>query len=220
MTAHKITLIGTTHKEKGLCNSNELFKIIDEISPDVIYEELPPDHFREFYQKHVKNSLEAKAINKYVQKKPIPHIPVDIKSIGVLDAKLKNKISNTLSIFDNNPDYLNLIYQHKILTHKHGFPYLNSQECMNLFDHIELLEKNMVKQINEPELSKTYKLWKDLHEKRENTMLKNINDYGMKFKPKNALFLLGSAHRKSIIEKVKNDYNRNVENFKWIFDAI
>ena len=33
---HNITLIATGHKERGICNSNELYRIIERIAPEII----------------------------------------------------------------------------------------------------------------------------------------------------------------------------------------
>ena len=37
---YNITLICTAHKEVGKCNSVELYKIIEEFKPEIIFEEL------------------------------------------------------------------------------------------------------------------------------------------------------------------------------------
>ena len=45
---YNITFIGTCHGKYGKCNSDELYKIIESISPDVIFEELTQDLFDKF----------------------------------------------------------------------------------------------------------------------------------------------------------------------------
>jgi len=46
---YTITLICTTHSELGKSNSDELYKIIESICPDVIFEELPKTLNDRFY---------------------------------------------------------------------------------------------------------------------------------------------------------------------------
>jgi hypothetical protein len=45
---HNITLIITGHREIGICISNELYKIIERINPEIIFEELSTRDFLEF----------------------------------------------------------------------------------------------------------------------------------------------------------------------------
>lgn len=51
---YNIILIGTAHIENGQCNSDELYKIIESINPDVIFEEMPSSHFNVYYATKLK----------------------------------------------------------------------------------------------------------------------------------------------------------------------
>ena len=80
---YNITLIGTNHRELGKCNSEELYKIIETINPDVIFEELSSDLFNIIYNANSPNSqpdvlTEIKCVKKYLQNHKIKHVPVDI----------------------------------------------------------------------------------------------------------------------------------------------
>ena len=215
-----ITLISTAHKENGMCNSNELLKIIEKISPTVIYEELSPHLVSIFYEKSGNNTLETKAIKNYLIKNPIPHLPIDLNGNELVDLKLKNKISQMLDIFSNNYEYNNLLFLHNTQTSRIGFPYLNSRECMDFFERSVFMEKFILSKINNSELTGTYKIWTEINEKRENSMIANIYKYGNENRPKNALFLIGSAHRKSLINKVKEVNNKNELKFNWITNSL
>jgi len=59
-----ITLIATAHKENGQCNSEELFKIIQTIAPNVIFEEIPPNRFQDVYGGKTVDSLETSTIKR------------------------------------------------------------------------------------------------------------------------------------------------------------
>ena len=213
-----INLISIVHKESGMCNSSELLKIIEKISPDVIYEELSPNLFSTFYKESGNSTLETSAIKNYLTKKPIPHIPVDLNGDELVDKKLKNKISRMLEIFRNDFEYRNLLYIHNAQTSRLGFPYLNSNECMEFFERSVFIEKILLRKMNNPELTKTYEVWSDINERRENSMIKNIYKYGNENKPKKALFLIGSAHRKSIINKAKKIERKSELKFNWIIN--
>ncbi len=63
---NSITLIATAHFEIGKCNSYELYKIIEKISPEVIFEELSSNLFDEFYNQNqlCEEPLEVSCIKK------------------------------------------------------------------------------------------------------------------------------------------------------------
>jgi hypothetical protein len=217
---NRITLISTAHKKKGMCNSNELLKIINMLSPDVIYEELSPNLFSSFYEKQGNSTLETIAIKKYLESNPIPHIPVDMNGDELLNIEFKNKISNVLNLFNHSPQYRNLSIHHDTLTFRVGFPYLNSKQCIDFYERSNFLEKILIKQIGRPELIETYEQWLNINERRENSMIKNIYEYGNKYTPTNALFLVGSAHRKSIIKKAEEAEKVSEIKFNWILNSI
>ena len=60
-----ITSITTSHNEHGNCNSNELYKIIERIAPEVIFEEVPQSKFSKVYEGLPGDSLETNTIKKY-----------------------------------------------------------------------------------------------------------------------------------------------------------
>ena len=74
---HKITLVCTRHDKLGKCNSDELYKIIEKINPELIFEEIPPSYFDKYYINKSRNNLETDIINKYSDAHTIKHIPVD-----------------------------------------------------------------------------------------------------------------------------------------------
>lgn len=47
---HNIILIGTLHMEMGQCNAEQLHRILEDISPEVIFHELPKSLFDIVYQ--------------------------------------------------------------------------------------------------------------------------------------------------------------------------
>lgn len=50
---HNIHLVCTFHSETGKCNADELYKIIEVINPDVIFEELTRQYSLNMRQKVV-----------------------------------------------------------------------------------------------------------------------------------------------------------------------
>ena len=54
---NNITLISTMHSEGGKCTSDELFKIIESIKPEVIFEEISIDISDKIYNQHFPNEF-------------------------------------------------------------------------------------------------------------------------------------------------------------------
>lgn len=213
---YKITLISTEHRESGKCNSDELYKIIVSINPDVIFEEETDDEkFQKYY--YIENSfssLEVQCIKKYLQNHDIKHIPVDIKSNFNY-----REWDYMFDVFKKYNVYKQILKEHCTLRDKDGFSYLNSKKCTDLFNKTKGVERQLIdfSGINKNALLRTYDSFHKEHHTRENAMLLNIYNYSKENQYNQAVFLLGYAHRKSIIEKI-TAYEQT-ENFKlnWTF---
>ena len=213
---YNITLISTEHRESGKCNSDELYKIIETLNPDVIFEEETNDEkFQECYNKENSfNSLEVQSIKKFIQNHNIKHIPVDIKTNFNY-----REWDYMFETFKKYNVYKQTIKEHCKLRDKDGFSYLNSEKCMELFDKMKTTERQLIEfsGINRDELLCIYNSFHKEHDNREDAMLLNIYNYSKQNQYNQAVFLLGYAHRKSIIEKIRK--YEPTENFKlnWTF---
>lgn len=213
---YNITLISTEHRESGKCNSDELYKIIETLNPDVIFEEETNDEkFQEYYNKENSfNSLEVQSIKKFIQNHNIKHIPVDIKTNFNY-----REWDYMFETFKKYNVYKQTIKEHCELRDKDGFSYLNSEKCMELFDKMKTTERQLIEfsGINRNELLRIYNSFHKEHDNREDAMLLNIYNYSKQNQYNQAVFLLGYAHRKSIIEKIRK--YEPTENFKlnWTF---
>lgn len=123
-----ITLISTRHEDIGECNSNELFKIIQKINPEIIFEEIPPTFFNKYYVEQSCSNLETDAINKYIQKNDVEHIPVDSDEVPPENffkdyEYLINRIEGLADC--NGFTFRNQIDNNKRYIEKYGFKYLN-----------------------------------------------------------------------------------------------
>ena len=209
---YNITLIFTSHKENGKCNSNELYKIIETINPDTIFEEIPSFKFDAYYKEHSISTLETNAIKKYLQKHQIEHIPVDNYDLPNIRFEDVNYMFDKIY---NNIEYCRLSEKQLLLISKYGFTYLNSNQCSDTFEKLHILEENVIKNINDEKLFCTYKLWIELIDKRENEIISNIYNYSNEHRYNKAILIIGAEHRKSIIKKIQ-EYNRK-EELNWNF---
>jgi hypothetical protein len=72
-----ITSVCTTHRELGKCNSNELYKIIKIITPEVIFDEIPYSRYNAHFVEQSVSTLETESIKMYLKKHNVKIIPVD-----------------------------------------------------------------------------------------------------------------------------------------------
>ena len=215
---NNITLISTEHIASGKCNPIELHKIIESIKPDVIFEEETNDEkYHKYYNdKNSFKSLEVQSIKKYLENHDIKHIPVDIELNKYLSFKEWDYMFDTFGKYDV---YKQIEKEHCTLRDKYGFSYLNSDKCMVLFDEMKNTEKNLIEfsGFKKNELNRIYNLFLKEHDNREKGMLLNIYNYSKVNKYNQAVFLLGFAHRKSMIEKISEYETKEKFKLNWTF---
>ena len=208
---YSITLISTVHREIGKCNSNELYKIIEKINPEVIFDEIPSSRFNAHFIEQSVSTLETGAIILYMKNYKVNIIPVDNYNFseiqkGDIDY---NKISN------NNIDYYNLCKEQYLLAIQHGFEYINSNQNFQLIERLQAIEREVLEKINDEELTKLFKTWYEITDKREIEIICNIYNYCEEHTFDKGLLLIGAEHRNSIINKTKK-YNN--EKINWDFN--
>jgi len=206
---HNITFISTVHEETGQCNSEELYKIIEKLSPEVIFLEaddetyLPYEHdtFSTYGVYHKK--LEIAAIQKYDRSNALfEYVPVCENSIS--DALYRKH-----KIVGQNIERQQLVDHFKSLAEKHGFKFLNSLECVNFHEEIRVLERQIFNGSGEDEI------FKAAIDAYENPMIRNIYSYCNNNHFNSAIFMCGAAHRKSIIEKIDRAKTEEQVDLTW-----
>ncbi len=223
---YNITLIGTIHSENGKCNPDELHKILEDINPEVIFDELPSSSFDMYYSDtfdmYYVNSilrnrrppempLEVKGIKKYKQNYSIKVFPVDI-DIGQNLSKCQDEIFFMISTFLKYEDYKRLDSEKETLIAQEGFHYLNSGNFLDFLEKKEAIETSIIEsEIQKNRLLDIYKLFHaEQYDNRENAMLENIYNYSKGNQYNQAVFLIGAEHKKSIMRKI-SDYEKSSE---------
>ena len=207
-----IILIGTNHANNGNCNHIELLKIIERIKPDVIFLEMMPSEYIYYYQHKTRSRLESDAILLYLEKQNVVQILVDY---DILPDKLffDNDRNMHYEIEKRSREYCYLIDTNSALVAHYGFKYLNSSDCLNLNKALYTEIEETLKFINNDKYFPIRKAWIDHEELRDNTMMTNIYNYCKEYNFTTGIFLTGTAHRKSIIEKIpiyNEKFNLNI----------
>jgi len=228
---YNITIVATRHTELGKCNSDELYKIIESISPEVIFDELPGHafdiYFSDSFDIYYTNSillnrhppevpLEVKCIKKYRQNYNIKICPVDIDVRQKL-SKYQDEISFLFFTFLNYEDYERLDNENDVLIAQEGFRYLNSDKFWDFIVKKEVIVKNIIESdIQKDRLLNIYKIFHAEHyDNRENAMLQSIYNYSKENHYNQAVFLIGAEHKRSIMQKITDFENRSGIKLNW-----
>jgi hypothetical protein len=212
---YNITLVCTHHSEYGKCNSDELYKIIESIRPDIIFEELTQDLFDKFYKedKIPCEPPEIKSVKRYTKDHITSHIPVDINPSDTLSTNEINYMFNTVGKYHV---YSKLEEDQKRLAFQEGYDFLNSKKSEELVEKKKSLEKSLIEiQINKDQLCRIHDLFYNEQHNRENEIIKNIYNYSVKTAYNQALLLIGSGHRKTIFEKIRKYEPENHVKLNW-----
>lgn len=213
-----ITLISSRHENLGECNSNELYKIIESIKPEVIFEEIPPTFFNKYYVEKSRSNLEVDAINKYILKYKTKQIPVDLDEAPSEEffkdyEYLIKKIEGLTDFYGFT--FRNLTDKNKRYIEEFGFRYLNSNDSVKMNIAIYEAIKNGLQKINDEKLFRIFKSWEEVNELREIHMLQQIYNYSKEHCYEKAIFTVGAAHRNSIIEKISIFQKTGKIKLKW-----
>lgn len=214
---HNITFIGTIHSDNGQCNFDELHKILEDLKPEVIFDELP-SHFADLFyndsfdiaftnnilnkQPILNLPLEVKCIKKYRLNHTVKIVPVDIDENQDSEEQ-KKEILFLFNTFIKNEDYRNIDNNKEELIQKEGFHFLNNIRFLELLEKKELLERKIIDSESEIDRLRTaYSFHREQINNRENMMLDNIYKYSKENQYNKAVFLLGAKHKKTIIQKI------------------
>lgn len=216
---YNLHLIFTTHEEAGICNSKELLKIIRDINPDLIFEELEEAIHDRIYIENKQTSLETNAIKEYLNDHKILHIPVDtfkrpVKFHDDCD-HMYNRILGRGGVegFDYRKGIDSLIS----IKAQYGFQFLNSDYNDQLFKEIDRLKVNVLKSANDENLFHISDLERSVFEKREDVILDNIYNISKDHPYQRALLCMGSGHRNSMLKKIEQKNKESDLKLNWIF---
>ncbi|WP_425075411.1 hypothetical protein [Psychroserpens sp. S379A] len=208
-----IVILGTAHSEGGACTSEELYKIIQEINPEVVFCESSPEKFPQYIKRTDVITPEMEAIKKLIKVKSAEIVPIDV-DIDPFDKRLEDMFSLIkceMKVYSN---------AHNMLlneTYSKGFTFLNSIHSDKIFRDKNSMENYFINKVNNKELSDFYSKWLKWNDLRENQWINLIHDYFKINKTKKAVFLVGAGHRFRLMDKIKNIYSKNEHGIDWNF---
>lgn len=211
-----LTLVCTFHSETGKCNVDELYKIIEQIKPDVIFEELTPNLHDILYNKCIFDEsapLEFICIRNYKQQHNIKNISVDMD----VSSSFSNDVNQMLTLFEKYEIYKKILIEQKKKIEQEGFDFLNSDEFSELVEEQRSVESKIVEEINNRQLNRIYKSFIKDMDYRDIIMLNTIYAYSEENDYNRAVFLVGAGHRSSIIRKIAEYQLKEKIKLNWTF---
>lgn len=196
----RISLIGTYHEERGAVTVLALLEILERIHPEVIFAEIPRTHVHA-WRDGSHGTVESIAVARYADAHTVDVVPVDLPKPE--DSFFRDYEEVSRAIERTSPEFRRLMDLNTDRTRRGGFTYLNSDECIQAWAHIYREELETIEYIRNSRLSEIYAQVRDLTERRDLEMLRNIRAYCASTARICGAFLVGAAHRKSLIEKVR-----------------
>jgi hypothetical protein len=198
----KITLVGTAHREDGLCNEGELLKILEAISPDVIFEEIRPSDFEARYRDTSKHTLEMRAVGRYLKTKPARQVPVD--DYVVPDGFLRDMAQMEEYVQTCGAEYCELMDKMGEKKHLLGFRFLNSPEFEALNKRVNESYERAIAASGREDLKKTLSIYNEQMRRRDAAMVENIHDFCRNTPFREGVFLVGAGHMPAILEEIES----------------
>ena len=213
---HHITLLGTVHEAAGECNFQSLYRILEAINPQVIFEELFPSDFDAYYKDKTKTRLEPDVINLYSENHKIIHIPVDYDYMPPKTFWDRYHRMH-VTIEAHSPEYRNTVDTLSFYKRQYGFRFLNSPEHERLNREWYDAISNTLLRLNNEEFSETHEEWLQIIRRREDTMVGRIYEYSKGHEYTTGLFYTGASHRESIMQIIQEHETQEKMKLNWKF---
>lgn len=212
-----ISLICTVHEETGHASVSRLHSILEQLDPQVIFLEVPEGAMDDFYRTGHQENLESTAIGAFRKRNHVELIPVDIptphesffRDYHYMVTRIEG-ISlecRRLRLWDIN------------YVRDHGFAYLNSEYSEKIWSETYDEMQAVIRKLNEPRLTNIFDQWIEANDFREDEMLSNIMQYCSSNSFDRGAFLIGAAHRKSVIHKIRKAFDEYSSNMQWDCDG-
>ncbi|TGV00581.1 TraB/GumN family protein [Flavivirga rizhaonensis] len=208
-----VIVIGTAHFEDGASATGELYKIIEKISPDVVFCEASQQKLPKMLENTDVITPEVNTIKRLIKEKSIEIVPIDVN-----EDPFDNRLEAMFSLFKKKMKvYSNASNMLSNETYLKGYTFLNSMGSDKIFRDINSMEKYFLDTVKNKELSEYHSKWMNWNDLRENQWINLIHNYSKINKPNKAVFLVGAGHRYRLIDKIKNIHNNNEHSFDWDF---
>jgi hypothetical protein len=208
----RVTLVNTVHMERGAVTVAALVKLLERLSPDVVFAEIPRAN-ADRYANGSHGNLESRAVADFGQRHQVSVVPVDRDEPSEEFFRVTREMLELVE--RRSRDYRNLVDAQSERTARGGLKYLNSDESAEALFAIRNEVRDTIDWMRTPELHSVNEMWLREIELRDQEMLANITQFASGSEVASGVFLVGAAHRKSIVEKALSDFDPGRSPVEW-----
>jgi hypothetical protein len=193
----ELVVIGTAHRERGRCSASALLHCLRHLAPRVVFSESSPTQLAS------PGSLEGAALRDYGADRDCRVVPVDdyeappdrLATMGAAFERVFRYVEQASDEYRALKD----LSDHESFTY--GLEYLNSRQFEALNARLEVIEDQVVGQCPDERVRSTLQEWRSIQERRELAMVDKIYDHFHEHGFDLGVFLVGAAHKRSILRK-------------------
>lgn len=202
---HKMTLVCSVHNAIGTCNVEQLVKILREIEPEVVFQEVRSSQ---------EKSLEALAVAEYCKFKLCNQVHVDDLNLPSDAFETKHHLDSGFDyVAECSEEYQLLKYENITRTSQYGFSYLNSVDSVQAIARMEEVED----EIMGGKAADALRWWRQFMYDREVEMMRTIYSHCRKHAFDTGVFLVGAGHRTGIAKQIDSFSEREPDLIAWNF---
>jgi hypothetical protein len=212
---NSVSLVCTVHEESGCASVAKLHAILERIQPEVIFLELPPQAFDDFYGNCSQYNLESMAVRPYREGRQVRLVAVDLPAPS--GEFVSNHKELCRRIGQVSPEYRRLMKCDDDRIRRDGFVYLNCEDCSDIWLSVYKEMLSTIEWLKDSRLLAPYESWREKNDLRENAWIENIQKYCSENTFDKGVFLVGAAHRQPIIEKSRKQTAVSSTGIQWDF---
>lgn len=194
-----VSVVFTVHEEQGRANVSELEAILVGIQPQVIFLEVPPADFNDYYETCSRVNLESRAVRQHRKRHSVKLVPVDLLTPEQEFFEDQGYLWERIA--DVSPEFRQLLRWDTNHLRAYGFSYLNSAHSSKLWSDVYNAMLGAIERLGDGRLREIYEAWVKILDLREMEMMANILNYCRECGFERSAFLIGAAHRQRIIDK-------------------
>lgn len=203
-----VTIVCTSHHERGACTEDALLVIVRGLDPDVVFLEMRPSDVPDV----APYTLEGRAVSRYAAVRRCRRVAVD-------DFAMPPSFhGDTEALFDyveQSSDEFVLCLQQRDSVASFGFEAINSRGFEELADNCDRAMEGAVRQSRNQGLIRRHDNWISLLRRRDDAMVSGIYEFGRVNADARGVFLVGAAHLSSLVKRIEARIEQEPNVIRW-----
>jgi hypothetical protein len=203
-----ITLVCTSHSERGASTEDALLGILHKLEPEVVFLEVRASDLAALATR----MLEARAVQRYSKFRQVEAVAVDEFE---MPASFRSDMDSVLDYVEQTGDEFNALVKQRDGTALLGFEAMNSSDFEAIVEKCERSMELSIALSRNRELVSRHAAWTSLLRQREDSMLSNIYRFCRSRPHVRGAFLVGAAHLTALTKEIEVRVAREPEAVQW-----